>query len=502
MRQLSNRVRRLHFQTDALFVAGDLSSVTAQHLCHVLNVLGADSFFQNLHGLSLEIDSSAAFDDAECTFLKDYKNCITYFIRSLIHPHLSALRMNSNTAKFVHLNLPSLPTCPRMRYLNIERNSWPDEHELSSALSNVASSFSSLEVVRCNGISWKDLNCLAQLDVLRQLWVDLPDHINASYCPTIERNVFPELRALNMITGTLQSSVEFLRSTALDKLTDLNISCTYVAFNAAIYDVSEDIQDLLSLIPSQRHQLESVRVNSGVWPLAPLPWVLDMSVLSPYIPLRNLRILDIETHYSPALTDGDLVEMAKAWPCLEQLHLVKESGWQLPTGLTLQGIVSLIQYCPRLESFSLVFDASVNHMLSCVPRRPDGTVIQNERVRYMDVCNSPIASPTHVAAFLSKLLPGLKIIGVDPYIKYRALWTEVAAQHCGWPRIEMFGQGELRSGCHGLEKAVMEVGEEWRWTLGCLSDSGSANFGDDGLTGMQRGRKATPLLPFQGLSTL
>lgn len=484
---------------DALFVAEDLSSITAQDLCHILSLFGADSFFQNLRGLSLEIHSFAPFDDAESTFLKD---CIVHFLRSLIHPHLSALRMNFNMAKFIHLDLPPLPTCPRMRYLNIERNSCSDEHELSSALSDVASSFPSLEVIRCNRISWKDLNCLAQLDALRQLWVDFPDHINASYCPTIERNVFPELRVLSMVTGTLQSSVEFLRLTALDKLTDLTISCTYVAFDEAIYDVSEVIQDLLTLIPSQRRQLESVRVNSGVWPLAPFPWVLDMSILSLYIPLRNLRILDIETHYSPALTDSDLVEMAKAWPYLEQLHLVKESGWQLPTGLTLLGVVSLVQYCPRLESFSLVFDASVNHVLGGVPRRPDGTVIQNERVRYMDVCNSPIASPTHVAAFLSKLLPGLKMIGVDPYIKYRALWAEVAAQHCGWPQIEMFGQGGLRSGCNGLEQVVMEAGEEWRWTLGPLSDGGSGDPGDDGFTDMQLGRKTTPLLPFQSLSAL
>ena len=58
--------------------------------------------------------------------------------------------------------------------------------------------------------------------------------------------------------------------------------------------------------------------------------------------------------------------------------------------------------------------------------RPGGAVIRNERVRYMDVCNSPITSSPIVAGFLSELLPGLKIIGVDPYIKYRAMWTEVA----------------------------------------------------------------------------
>lgn len=164
--------------------------------------------------------------------------------------------------------LPYFPACPRVRYLNIEGSSSPDVHELASALSEMAPVFPLLEVVRCNRVSWGVLNCLSQLDALQQLWVDLPDQIDTSYCPTIETLTFPQLRALNMVTGTLQSSLEFLRLTALDKLTDLNMSCTYIAFDGAIYDASEDIQDLLALVPSQCRQLESIRVNSGVWPLA------------------------------------------------------------------------------------------------------------------------------------------------------------------------------------------------------------------------------------------
>ncbi|KAL4061900.1 hypothetical protein J3A83DRAFT_4384642 [Scleroderma citrinum] len=501
--QLSSRVRRLHFQMDVLFTAEDLSpSVTAQRLCHVSHALGPEFLFQNLRELSLEMNATVPFDGADATFPTDYKNSIIHFLRVLMRLDLSALRMNFNAARFVHLNLPTFPTCPRMHYLDMEGNSWPEEHEFSSELSKMVLRLPSLEVARCNRISWEVLNCFAQLDALRQLWVDLPGQINPSYRPNTGRNAFPQLTFLDMTTGTLQSSVEFLRLTALDDLTDLNMSCIYVSFNEPTYDASEDIQGLLALIPSQCPKLESIRVNSGVCPLAPLPWVLDMSVLSPYLALRNLRILDIETHYSPALTDDDLAQMARAWPCLEQLHLIKESGWKLPTGLTFQGVVSLVEYCPRLESFSLVFDATAD-VPSCIPRRPDGMIIQNPGVRYMDVCNSPITSPVKVAAFLSKLLPGLKLIGVDPYIKYRVLWTEVAAQHCGSPQVEMYGQADFRSGCYGLQKLIKEVGEEWWWTLEPQSNSGSDELGDDGgFRGVRRSGKNSILLPFRSLSAL
>ena len=256
-------MRRLHFQMDVLFAAEYLCpSVTAQHLFHISNVLGPDTF-RNLRKPSLEMHSFAPLDDAE----KHDENYVVHFLRSLIHPHLSALRVNSNVARFIRL-LPYFPACPRMRYLNIEGSLSPDGHELASALSEMAHVFPLLEVVRCNRVSWGVLNCLSQLDALQQLWVDLPDQIDTSYCPTIETLTFPQLRALNMVTGTLQSSLEFLRLTALDKLTDLNMSCTYIAFDGAIYDASEDIQDLLALVPSQCRQLESIRVNSGVWPLA------------------------------------------------------------------------------------------------------------------------------------------------------------------------------------------------------------------------------------------
>ena len=133
--------------------------------------------------------------------------------------------------------------------------------------------------------------------------------------------------------------------------------------------------------------------------------------------------------------------------------------------------------------------------------RPGGAVIRNERVRYMDVCNSPITSPPIVAGFLSELLPGLKIIGVDPYIKYRAMWTEVATQHCGWSCIEMFRQGELRARSHGLDGTVIEIGEEWDWTLGSPSDSGNDDLCNGGFWDTQRSR-TIHFPPFQSLSAL
>ncbi|KAI6094277.1 hypothetical protein F5141DRAFT_1016692, partial [Pisolithus sp. B1] len=128
----------------------------------------------------------------------------------------------------------------------------------------------------------------------------------------------------------------------------------------------------------------------------------------PYVSLRNLKVLDItlpSRSYSPQLTDDDLTQMAQSWPLLKELHLrTYTCGWALPTGLSLGGIVALIQHCPDIEGISLVFNAmeipeTVYH--------PDGNLVQNTRIRSLQVGNSPISSPENVATYLRLLMPGL-----------------------------------------------------------------------------------------------
>ena len=44
----------------------------------------------------------------------------------------------------------------------------------------------------------------------------------------------------------------------------------------------------------------------------------------------------------------------------------------------------------------------------------------------------------------------------------------------------MFRQGELRARSHGLDGTVIEIGEEWDWTVGSPSDSGNDDLCNGG----------------------
>ena len=63
----------------------------------------------------------------------------------------------------------------------------------------------------------------------------------------------------------------------------------------------------------------------------------------------------------------------------------------------------------------------------------------------------------------------------------------------------MLRQGELRA--RGLDGTVIEIGEEWDWTLGSPSDSGNDELRNGGFWDTQRSR-TIHFPPFQSLSAL
>ncbi|KAI6112728.1 hypothetical protein F5141DRAFT_739586 [Pisolithus sp. B1] len=252
-------------------------------------------------------------------------------------------------------------------------------------------------------VSWDLLASLARLKTLRRLYVDFRGSPGSPL--PVENDAFAGLRYLDTHIASLELSLRFHRWVPLDELRSLSI----VAMDFARNDYSEDLEELLTLIPLRGPLLETIHVNLGFAPpRQPKHWVLTKSILTPYVSLRNLKVLDItlpSRSYSPQLTDDDLTQMAQSWPLLKELHLrTYTCGWALPTGLSLGGIVALIQHCPDIEGISLVFNAmeipeTVYH--------PDGNLVQNTRIRSLQVGNSPISSPENVATYLRLLMPGL-----------------------------------------------------------------------------------------------
>ena len=90
--------------------------------------------------------------------------------------------------------------------------------------------------------------------------------------------------------------------------------------------------------------------------------------LYPCTAFGNLRSLKVNLEQSVNLTDNDLVDLASAWPHLEEFFINHDSGWHIPGGITLNGLVRLFRTCPSLRSFSILFDTPT---FMCIPEGMD-----------------------------------------------------------------------------------------------------------------------------------
>ncbi|KAJ7673723.1 hypothetical protein DFH06DRAFT_749359 [Mycena polygramma] len=107
------------------------------------------------------------------------------------------------------------------------------------------------------------------------------------------------------------------------------------------------------------------------------------------------------------LDDATVLEMARAWPHVEDLSLSARPHRHVASRVTLEGIYAFAKHCPRLQSLAMTFDASV------VPKLRDNgrqRVTQKE-LYYLNVAGSPVTQPRRVAKFLSAIFPSLLRIG-------------------------------------------------------------------------------------------
>ncbi|KAI6161708.1 hypothetical protein EDD17DRAFT_1896832 [Pisolithus thermaeus] len=336
-----------------------------------------------------------------------WQDCVLTLLRILIRPQLSTLALFLDGRFCASLNASGILTsCSNVRALHTSATSFETQEGARMSIVPTISSFRSLETAKIHDVSWDVLASLAQIKTLQRLTIDF--HAPLGSPPPLANDAFAGLHYLKTHIASLELSLRFFRWVRLGELRGLNVHTTDFARN----DYSEDLEELLTLIPLHSPFLETIRVNLGsAPPRQPRHWVLTKSILTPYLSLHNLKVLDItlaSRNYSPQLTDDDLAHMAQSWPLLKELHLKTYTcGWALPTRLSLAGIMALIYHCPDIEGLSLVFNAV---QIPEIAYHPGGNLIQNTKIRSLQVGNSPISSPENVATYLRLLMPGLRTV--------------------------------------------------------------------------------------------
>ncbi|KAF6753331.1 hypothetical protein DFP72DRAFT_902769 [Ephemerocybe angulata] len=135
--------------------------------------------------------------------------------------------------------------------------------------------------------------------------------------------------------------------------------------------------------------------------------------ISPIFRFRELRELKLWFEDPVRLTPADFAAIPKAFPNIKTLDFGSFMALNfIPPRINHTHLISLLQGCPSLISLKLLFDAS-GISGEVVPGAPFP-------LKYLEVNNSPIYSPSQVISFMKVNLPNVTMIyGSESYLEDR-----------------------------------------------------------------------------------
>ncbi|KAI6143728.1 hypothetical protein BKA82DRAFT_4182809 [Pisolithus tinctorius] len=465
IRRLSSRVRRLHFFLKKnVPLHDDIDNDVPQWFRLLTSPPDQSFLFPNLRALSFEVDGYLDAKGIEDTHAETFQAVIRLF-HLLLRPRLSALRFEIPSSFYAHLDISSIPAlCPNLHALSIGGpslncfgDSIPDEAMF--LFSRVVSGLCHLEVVRCCATSWELLSSLAQVKGLRRLWVFLPYRLGRGPQHRCG-NMFPQLHTLDIQAESLASCTELFRWASFDKITHIYIDCSFPIDDD---DSVQTLFEMSSLISSQCKHLEFLWIFSSFSRGDEIPAAWPRPMLETYQAFRQLSVIALQTSLCLTLADNDFGDMVKAWPHLEVFHLFQDGILRPPVHLTLRGVTALLYHCPKLKHFTLMFDAT--HVPAPLS---NSALVRNTAVRYMGVYTSPVSESRDVAAYLSTIMPYLKVIGIEAGGGYGPEWFWICTRHQQRPaiRVDMLPMALYRLVVTGTENdggPQVVFGREWCW---------------------------------------
>ncbi|KAF7378159.1 hypothetical protein MSAN_00240400 [Mycena sanguinolenta] len=114
------------------------------------------------------------------------------------------------------------------------------------------------------------------------------------------------------------------------------------------------------------------------------------------------------------LDNATVADMALAWPHLQTLELRASNYTHVKPRVTLGGLLPLAQYCLKLRSLHMSFDAStVPEWETLKTSAKKKKRVRQDQFQKLHVAQSPVEKSLAVAAFLSSVFPKLNSITTD-----------------------------------------------------------------------------------------
>ncbi|KAJ7184992.1 hypothetical protein C8R46DRAFT_469700 [Mycena filopes] len=302
--------------------------------------------------------------------------------------------------------------------------------ELDASVSNTVSTFvcgqHSLESLLICAVNPAALDHLAQLSTLRSLDIDTHSLAPSTFLPPTSPT-FLNLTSLNLRTASTEQATTFLDMVANSALASLTVS-----FRAS--PEAADVQRFSSALGQTCHSSRLSLTSCTLHIPMTTEFNVKMNLFDNLACFSQLTEVVIFTRCGFELDDGAVNRLTRAWPLLQELHLVQSSPSSLATTPTLLCLPMVAQNCPLLEELTLTLSARA------IP--PQSPALTQTALRALDVGHSPITLPLPVARFLSAIFPNLQSVSTawededDPDGEEND--TESMVFHRRWKEVETF----------------------------------------------------------------
>ncbi|KAJ7809819.1 hypothetical protein B0H13DRAFT_2149651, partial [Mycena leptocephala] len=277
---------------------------------------------------------------------------------------------------------------------------------------------------------------IARFPRLRYLWL-MSDKPTRLLPPPNDLPHFPALRTLQY------ESIEYAPS-LLQWLGSSLVEFFLLARSWPATPTKRTVQELYSALASNctHSSLKTISVGKP-WRPEPIdPNQLNLYLVSgeelrPLFCFRNLTRVSLSHTPGVDLDDGVILDMARAWPCLESLSLPSDTNCRITPRPTLEGVYAFAKYCPNLQELTILFDATSVPKLKIRSETGCRRRVSQESLTYLDVAYSSIGTrPRHVAEFLRTIFPCLEAIQSSYHDNPESRAdAQAVASHKAWMKV-------------------------------------------------------------------
>ncbi|KAG2069548.1 hypothetical protein BDR04DRAFT_1156577 [Suillus decipiens] len=297
-------------------------------------------------------------------------------------------------------------SCPSISYLDLDFGQDRDEStELVENTATLLQSWSQLISSKTGTVSEAAITYLSNLPSLRVLKFTLPSTvISVDTQKLLGRPAFCALQELDISCKNMEFLDAFLKQLAITPKV-LSFTITHGVGSARALPAL--ISRLCNLCAD--NLLQQVQLSITDRP-ANINTSIEAASFQPLFAFRDLRKFNF-TMYGHCVTrmdDAALLEMAKAWPLLEDLAIPGYPG--LGHQVSPHAFVSLLSHCPRLVSVAIPIDwTTIDY--GDIPRDiPYHGFSHNAVSKLVFRYRSELDNPISVAAFISAIAPNVTSI--------------------------------------------------------------------------------------------